>query len=230
MHTYHTVLDATDGQAQTQIGTPYYLSPEICDSRPYGRKSDVWSLGVVLFELLATELPFQATSLPALIVKICTAQPPWEKLSVGGGVKSQQRYSDAAVALMRSMLEKSPESRPLVRDVVRGEYVKSHISRLLSHTLKAGNGGAPAAAPPSIAADSKCVEELEQRQEMRRKEEQRKVQSEVMARQEKQHAREEEMEKLKVCLFVCLFVLTCLFTCVCNVFQLVCQSVYTHSS
>ena len=170
----------------------------------------MWSLGVVFFELLATELPFQATSLPALIVKICTAQPPWEKLSAGGGVKSQQRYSDAAVSLMRSMLEKSPESRPLVRDVVHGEYVKSHISRLLSHTLKAGNGGAPAAAaapaPPSIAADSKCVEELEQRQEMRRKEEQRKVQSEVMARQEKQHAREEEMEKLKVCLFVCLCV------------------------
>ena len=64
------VLDATDGQAQTQIGTPYYLSPEICDSRPYGRKSDVWSLGCILFELITLELPFQANSLPALIVKV----------------------------------------------------------------------------------------------------------------------------------------------------------------
>lgn len=42
------VLDATEGQAQTQIGTPYYLSPEICESKPYGRKSDVWSLGTDL--------------------------------------------------------------------------------------------------------------------------------------------------------------------------------------
>ena len=67
------VLDATDGQAQTQIGTPYYLSPEICDSRPYGRKSDVWSLGCILFELTSLELPFQANSLPALIVKVITS-------------------------------------------------------------------------------------------------------------------------------------------------------------
>ena len=67
------VLDATDGQAQTQIGTPYYLSPEICDSRPYGRKSDVWSLGCILFELISLELPFQANSLPALIVKVITS-------------------------------------------------------------------------------------------------------------------------------------------------------------
>lgn len=37
--------------ARTQIGTPYYLSPEICQQRPYNNKSDVWSLGCVLYEL-----------------------------------------------------------------------------------------------------------------------------------------------------------------------------------
>ena len=39
--------------ARTQIGTPYYLSPEICQQRPYNNKSDVWSLGCVLYELTA---------------------------------------------------------------------------------------------------------------------------------------------------------------------------------
>ncbi len=37
--------------ARTQIGTPYYLSPEICQQKPYNNKSDVWSLGCVLYEL-----------------------------------------------------------------------------------------------------------------------------------------------------------------------------------
>jgi NIMA (never in mitosis gene a)-related kinase len=74
------VLDASIDQASTQIGTPYYLSPEICESLPYGQKSDVWSLGIVLFELCALELPFQAHSLPALVHRICTVDPPYEKI------------------------------------------------------------------------------------------------------------------------------------------------------
>lgn len=41
------VLDSTGDVARTQIGTPYYLSPEICEDKPYGKKSDVWSLGCV---------------------------------------------------------------------------------------------------------------------------------------------------------------------------------------
>lgn len=75
------VLDASEDQARTQIGTPYYLSPEICENKPYGRKSDVWSLGVVLFELVALELPFQAQSLPALVHRICSAEPLYSKLT-----------------------------------------------------------------------------------------------------------------------------------------------------
>ena len=39
------------------------------------------------------------------------------------------------------MLEKDPDRRPYVKDIVKSDYMKGHISRLLSHTLKAGNGG-----------------------------------------------------------------------------------------
>jgi NIMA (never in mitosis gene a)-related kinase len=86
------VLDSSGDQARTQIGTPYYLSPEICENKPYGSKSDVWSLGVVLYELATLEMPFQAQSLPALVMRICGSEPSYSKI--------QATYSSALVDLV----------------------------------------------------------------------------------------------------------------------------------
>lgn len=49
--------------ARTQIGTPYYLSPEICEQRPYNNKSDVWSLGCVLYELTTLKHPVSKSNI-----------------------------------------------------------------------------------------------------------------------------------------------------------------------
>ncbi|XP_053796319.1 serine/threonine-protein kinase Nek1 isoform X9 [Vidua chalybeata] len=45
------VLNSTAELARTCIGTPYYLSPEICQNKPYNNKSDIWALGCVLYEM-----------------------------------------------------------------------------------------------------------------------------------------------------------------------------------
>ncbi|CAI5784109.1 serine serine/threonine-protein kinase Nek1 isoform X1 [Podarcis lilfordi] len=45
------VLNSTVELARTCIGTPYYLSPEICENKPYNNKSDIWALGCVLYEM-----------------------------------------------------------------------------------------------------------------------------------------------------------------------------------
>jgi len=47
------VLSNTKSKAKTVVGTPYYLSPEIIKSEPYNFKSDIWSLGVLLYEMAA---------------------------------------------------------------------------------------------------------------------------------------------------------------------------------
>ena len=64
------VLASTMQNARTVVGTPYYLSPEIVQSRPYNFKSDMWSMGVILYELCALKPPFDAPSLHFLAMKI----------------------------------------------------------------------------------------------------------------------------------------------------------------
>lgn len=52
------ILDFTSEKAQTFIGTLNYMSPERIMNQPYSANADVWSLGVILYELLTFELPF----------------------------------------------------------------------------------------------------------------------------------------------------------------------------
>ena len=70
-------LNKTMDKAKTIVGTPYYLSPEIVQNRPYSFKSDIWSLGVLLYEMCALKMPFDAQNLPLLSLKIirCSYNP-----------------------------------------------------------------------------------------------------------------------------------------------------------
>ena len=53
-------MDSTKDFANTCIGTPYYMSPELFKNKPYSYKSDVWALGCVLYELTCLKPPFAA--------------------------------------------------------------------------------------------------------------------------------------------------------------------------
>ena len=48
-------------EAMSKVGTPLYMSPEVLDGRGYEWKSDVWSLGCLLYELASLRSPFKAT-------------------------------------------------------------------------------------------------------------------------------------------------------------------------
>lgn len=82
---------------------------------------------------MALEMPFQANSLPALVHKICSAEPSYSTVS--------QRYSATLLTLTKNLLLKNPEKRPSMGTIIKTDFIKIHISRLLSYTLKAGNGG-----------------------------------------------------------------------------------------
>ena len=51
-------LEQTAALAKSTVGTPYYMSPELCNNTPYSYKSDVWAVGIVLYELATLRQPF----------------------------------------------------------------------------------------------------------------------------------------------------------------------------
>jgi len=63
-------MSAGSVNGKKAVGTPYYLSPEICEEKPYNEKSDIWSLGCILYEMCAQKHPFEASSYGTLVIKI----------------------------------------------------------------------------------------------------------------------------------------------------------------
>ena len=63
-------LESTRAMACTQCGTPYYLPPEVCNGSQYNVKADIWSLGVLAYELCALRYPFTGETLPQLVMRI----------------------------------------------------------------------------------------------------------------------------------------------------------------
>eukprot|EP00960_Hanusia_phi_P047390 758381-Hanusia_phi.AAC.4 len=112
------VMSSETDMAKTMIGTPYYLSPEICEDRPYNHKSDVWSLGCVLYELLTLRHAFEAKSLSALILKIIR----------GRFSPVSSSYSREVRSLVDAMLQNSPAARPSVANILSLSFLRGYVS------------------------------------------------------------------------------------------------------
>lgn len=58
------------------MGTPYYLSPEVCLGQPYDTKSDMWMLGCCLYEMVTLTRPFDGKNLNQVVTSILNKPPP----------------------------------------------------------------------------------------------------------------------------------------------------------
>ena len=64
------MLQNTCDKAFTIVGTPFYMSPEICEQRAYTNKADVWAAGCILYEMCTFSYPFNGSNIIGLIMAI----------------------------------------------------------------------------------------------------------------------------------------------------------------
>ncbi|KAJ6659229.1 hypothetical protein lerEdw1_019275 [Lerista edwardsae] len=116
------ILSNTMEFARTCVGTPYYLSPEICENRPYNNKTDIWSLGCVLYELCTLRHPFEGNSLHQLVLKICR----------GHFIPASTKYSYDLRTLISQLFKTSPRDRPSINSVLKKPFLEKRIKKYLS--------------------------------------------------------------------------------------------------
>lgn len=90
------------GLLNTQTGTPYYASPEVWDDMPYDFKSDIWSLGCILYEMAALNPPFAGKDMDSLYWKVVT----------GTYAPLPDMYSLDLTIMIKNLLQVNPTARP----------------------------------------------------------------------------------------------------------------------
>ncbi|XP_069378533.1 serine/threonine-protein kinase Nek1 isoform X1 [Paralichthys olivaceus] len=119
------VLNSTVELARTCIGTPYYLSPEICENKPYNNKSDIWALGCVLYEMCTLKHAFEAGNMKNLVLKIIRGSYP--PVSV--------HYSQELRSLLAQLFKRNPRERPSVSSILDKTFLSCRIERFLTPQL-----------------------------------------------------------------------------------------------
>jgi NIMA (never in mitosis gene a)-related kinase len=151
------VLEDTGSQramAQTLIGTPYYMSPELCEGNAYSYKSDVWALGCVLYEMTTLRHAFDGNNMCALVLKILRGTYP----------PVSSYYSSELRQLIERMLQTDPALRPSTGEMLELPLVEGAIQRFREKLARAAQRHLSQAAQvagetasPALGGDSPAV-------------------------------------------------------------------------
>ena len=106
-------LESTQQMMTNFAGTPLYLPPEIINGQPYSFKADIWSLGVVLFEIANLCVPFLDLNFPSLLLKICSAKTP----------DLPSHFSPELRGFISDLLEKEQEQRMDINGIFQSAFM-----------------------------------------------------------------------------------------------------------
>ena len=106
-----------NGIGHTQTGTPYYASPEVWNDESYTNKSDIWSLGCVLYEMICLTPPFKAESMDGL----------YHKIIKGKYNKIPEKYSKELNEILKLLFNENPKERPSCDELLKNSIIKNKI-------------------------------------------------------------------------------------------------------
>ena len=106
--------------AMSVVGTPLYMSPELCKKCGYDDRSDVWSLGCIFYELMSLRLPFVGREWDDLTDNIANQTP----------APLPEHYSADLVAVVHMMMDKDKEHRPDLATLMATPEFRPHLLAL----------------------------------------------------------------------------------------------------
>jgi Tol biopolymer transport system component len=118
-----TDIQITSTEPSHIIGTPAYMSPEQARGQSTDNRSDIWSFGCIMYEMLTGKMPFEGETATDTLARIIERQPDWDKLP--------QDTPTNIRTLLRRCLEKNPQQR--LHDIADARI---EISETLSGTLE----------------------------------------------------------------------------------------------
>ncbi|CEF64911.1 NimA-like kinase [Strongyloides ratti] len=122
--------------ANTVIGTPYYISPEMCEGKSYNESTDIWAMGCILYEMACLQKTFEATNLPALVTHIMKAEykpvkGPYSvflKLLIRDLLKVDASLRPSATSIME-MLKKEHKYDDKLRNTGKFNLYKNNLKK-----------------------------------------------------------------------------------------------------
>tara|TARA_B100000401_G_scaffold338489_1_gene237005 strand:+ start:915 stop:2210 length:1296 start_codon:yes stop_codon:yes gene_type:complete len=115
------VLQPAYKYANTNIGTPYYMSPELYKHQKYNTKTDIWSVGVLLYEMMTLRPPYNAANINDLKYKISNSK--WTLSN-----KYRAIYSADLCNLLEHILDNNQNTRYNISEILNHKYLASQYN------------------------------------------------------------------------------------------------------
>ena len=114
---------AKNGMLKTQTGTPYFASPEIWTDNPYDIKSDIWSLGCILYQITTLKMPFEGNNYKEVYNNVMSCK--YHSIP--------KIYSNELGEIIKKLLQINPKQRPTCEQILNDNIIIQKLKILFNN-------------------------------------------------------------------------------------------------